>query len=350
MLNLKARLGSHPLARWILRHTGRRKDQAASSPDLHPQWQIPVMRLRLPHVDFRLPQGPVRLPNLGVKFPQVEFRLPHLNLPHVTLPQVHLPHMNLSLGDLKQVDLRHLDLRHLDLNQIAELERALAIPPSRDEGRRKRWLRYAAGSLTVLALVLGFQALDRTVSRWFAASEPIGAWEGEAAEWYQLYADGAPVAVSEDLTAGAPTPVPVEQASLVSGTRTERSSSGRRHHPDAEQRFVRVSVTAYTSAEGQTDESPTITASNTRVSERTVAVSRDLLRSFTPGAPFDYGDKILIPGVGIYRVEDTMNGRWRRKIDLWFATKDEARRWGVRTAYIAKVEESAPTVAFRDAQ
>ena len=42
-----------------------------------------------------------------------------------------------------------------------------------------------------------------------------------------------------------------------------------------------------------------------------------------------------------------MNGRWRKKIDLWFPTDEEARRWGVRTAYVTKVQESAPTMAYQ---
>ncbi|MFN8548013.1 MAG: hypothetical protein U0527_08640 [Candidatus Eisenbacteria bacterium] len=342
MLNLAKRLGRHPLIEPNKKSAESEVPGPVAGPTRSGSWQLPSMQLRLPHVDFRLPQGPVRMPHLGMRLPQVDFKMPHLPLPHVSLPNVSLPHVSFP-----HVDLRHVDLRHLDLAQLAELERALAVPPARNEGRSRRWMRYAAGSLTVLALVFGFRSLDQTVSRWFAGSEPAGAWEGEAADWYQLYANAEPVTVADDLTAGAPEADAVASPAGVATIAVREDRTADKRRAKSEQRFVRVAVTAYTSAEAQTDDSPTITASNTRVSERTVAVSRDLLRTFTPGAPFNYGDKILIPGVGIYRIEDTMNGRWRRKIDLWFASKDEARRWGVRTAYIAKVEESAPTVAYR---
>lgn len=177
---------------------------------------------------------------------------------------------------------------------------------------------------------------------------PEDAWAGEVAQWYQLYAG-----VTENDIEAEESRARADQASLLGAATTTSAAHphdrrARRENPrEGTQRFVRVSVTAYTSAAAQTDDSPTITASNTRVSEKTVAISRDLLREFTPGAPFSYGDKILIPGVGIYRVEDTMNGRWRKKIDLWFASKEDARHWGVRTAYITKVEESTPTIAYR---
>ncbi len=309
------------LCRRLLDRAKARRSAARGRDKVAPR-AIRIGDLRLPHVDLReagarVARHTLRLPHVDFKLPQVEVKLPHL--------QMRLPH----------VDFRMLNVEDL----------ALLLGEAPRSGRRApRWLRYVAGCMTVLALVFGFRLLDRVVTQWSISSEPAGAWAGEAAEWYQLYAGLTEdeLSVPEPAEQGQPA---AQEASILPASATEK------HRPTTkEQRFVRVAVTAYTSAEEQTDDSPTITASNTHVSDRTVAVSRDLLREYTPGAPLRYGDKILIPGVGIYRVEDTMNGRWRRKIDLWFATKDEARRWGVRTAYITRVEESAPTVAYRVTQ
>jgi 3D (Asp-Asp-Asp) domain-containing protein len=93
---------------------------------------------------------------------------------------------------------------------------------------------------------------------------------------------------------------------------------------------IRILVTAYASEAGMTDDSPNLTATNTRPQEGTIALSQDLLRSFTPGAPFDYGDIIEAKGLGRFRVEDTMHARWTKRADIWFPTRAEALRWGAR--------------------
>ena len=98
---------------------------------------------------------------------------------------------------------------------------------------------------------------------------------------------------------------------------------------DARELFeVAVTVTGYSSTADQTDATPFITAANTRVRTGIVALSRDLLREYTPGAPFQFGDRVLIRGIGEFRVEDTMNRRYRKRVDIWFATRGEARNWG----------------------
>jgi 3D (Asp-Asp-Asp) domain-containing protein len=101
--------------------------------------------------------------------------------------------------------------------------------------------------------------------------------------------------------------------------------------------FRSVVVTGYTSSPHETDSTPFLTASMTRVRSGCLALSRDLLRSFTPGAPFDFGDWVVIPGVGLFIVEDTMNERWTNRADIWFADRREALRWGRRVAWIAPV-------------
>jgi len=98
---------------------------------------------------------------------------------------------------------------------------------------------------------------------------------------------------------------------------------------------IPITVTGYSSTPDQTDDSPYVTASNTRVRQGIVALSRDLLREFTPGAPFGYGDRLEIEGVGSFLVEDTMNPRYTKRADIWFSTRTAAKRWGVRQLTVA---------------
>lgn len=95
---------------------------------------------------------------------------------------------------------------------------------------------------------------------------------------------------------------------------------------------VTVSVSAYTSRECETDSSPFITAANTSTRPGVLALSRDLLKRYTPGAPFDFGDVVHINGYGDFVVEDSMHGRWQHRADIWFESVEDARAFGRRTA------------------
>jgi len=100
-----------------------------------------------------------------------------------------------------------------------------------------------------------------------------------------------------------------------------------------------VVVTGYSSTPGQTDDTPFLTASMTSVRPGVIALSRDLIRTYNPSAPFDFGDRVVLEGVGTFVVEDTMNKRYRRRADIWFASTAEARRWGRRVITLAPARE-----------
>lgn len=100
---------------------------------------------------------------------------------------------------------------------------------------------------------------------------------------------------------------------------------------------VRVTITGYSSSAGETDSSPGLTAANTRVRHGVMALSQDLLREFTPGAPFGFHDRVEIPGLGQFMVEDTMHPRWTRRADLWFPSRSMALQWGRRTRQIYRL-------------
>jgi 3D (Asp-Asp-Asp) domain-containing protein len=93
---------------------------------------------------------------------------------------------------------------------------------------------------------------------------------------------------------------------------------------------VAVSVSGYTSRLCETDDTPFITAANTSTRRGVIALSRDLVRRYTPGAPFEFGDVVHLNGIGDFVVEDAMAGRWERRADIWFESVAEAREFGRR--------------------
>jgi 3D (Asp-Asp-Asp) domain-containing protein len=101
---------------------------------------------------------------------------------------------------------------------------------------------------------------------------------------------------------------------------------------------VEITCTAYSSTIDQTDSTPFITASLQPVGPGIIALSRDLLRRYTPDAPFEFGDFVEVVGVGIFRVEDTMNRRWRRRADIWVHSRSEAMQWGRRQVLLGSID------------
>jgi len=101
--------------------------------------------------------------------------------------------------------------------------------------------------------------------------------------------------------------------------------------------FHEIVVTGYASRAAETDATPSITAAMTSVRPGCLALSRDLLRTFTRNAPFDFGDWVLLPGVGVFIVQDTMAERWERRGDIWFSSRDEALQWGRRRVLVGRI-------------
>ena len=85
-----------------------------------------------------------------------------------------------------------------------------------------------------------------------------------------------------------------------------------------------VTVTMYNAVESQCDSDPLVTAGMYKINPKKasdhkwVALSRDLLKRW--GGKFTYGQKIQITGCGekdgIYTIVDTMNPRFKNKIDI----------------------------------
>jgi len=95
----------------------------------------------------------------------------------------------------------------------------------------------------------------------------------------------------------------------------------------------KVPMTAYNSLESQTDSTPWITAAGTRCREGVIA------SNFLP-----LGTKVMIEGYGdrIFVVEDRMNKRYNRRIDIWFRSYNDAIKFGRRNLKFYVVEEVKP--------
>jgi 3D (Asp-Asp-Asp) domain-containing protein len=107
-----------------------------------------------------------------------------------------------------------------------------------------------------------------------------------------------------------------------------------------DQMSVRLVATGYSSSVWETDDTPYLTAANTRTRPGVVAMSRDLIRRYSPNALFSFGDTIRISGLGDFVVEDSMHPRWQNRVDIWFPSPDAARNFGKRHVVVTKPLDS----------
>lgn len=97
-----------------------------------------------------------------------------------------------------------------------------------------------------------------------------------------------------------------------------------------QQKTIRTVLTAYSSTPDQTDDTPFITASNTKVRDGVVASNF-----------LAFGTKVQIPeifGDKVFTVEDRMARKHGDKIDIWFPERHLAKKFGVREAEIIVLE------------
>jgi 3D (Asp-Asp-Asp) domain-containing protein len=85
-----------------------------------------------------------------------------------------------------------------------------------------------------------------------------------------------------------------------------------------------VTVTAYTAREEECNSEPWITADGTPSRIGLLAVSRDILTELN----LKYGQRVLLQDYGVFEIRDTMNKRWRRRVDILHADPESARRFG----------------------
>ena len=98
---------------------------------------------------------------------------------------------------------------------------------------------------------------------------------------------------------------------------------------ESEKKTLEVTASAYNSLPQQTRQKGggAITAwgDTLKSGMKSIAVSRDLIDS-----GLTHGRKVWIEGLeGAYTVNDKMNRRWTRKIDIYFGLdKEKAKEWG----------------------
>jgi len=120
-------------------------------------------------------------------------------------------------------------------------------------------------------------------------------------------------------------------AGLYLSTRTDRQTLLRlrrlvhvkEHLIESLQQGQVLTITAYNAEAAQTDSTPFITASNSRVRPGIVAVSQDLFRN-----GWVFGRKVYIVGYGVYTIEDLLARRKRNQLDIFMNSKQKALEFG----------------------
>lgn len=121
----------------------------------------------------------------------------------------------------------------------------------------------------------------------------------------------------------------------IEQARLELAIKGIKENPAEFSEIYTINLSAYNSDVRQTDSTPFITASGRRCKPGTIALSRDLLTRYTEGAPFTFGDQVLLIKVyGIFDVDDSMASRWTMKGDIWKETETEANNFGIHKGVV----------------
>ncbi len=85
---------------------------------------------------------------------------------------------------------------------------------------------------------------------------------------------------------------------------------------------ITADITAYSSTSDQTDDTPFVTASNSRARDGVVAANF-----------LKFGTKLKIPelfGEKVFKVEDRMHSRFEDRIDVWFPNRAAAEKFGIK--------------------
>lgn len=97
---------------------------------------------------------------------------------------------------------------------------------------------------------------------------------------------------------------------------------------------IPVTVTAYTNRIQETDSTPNITASQKKVNENYVALSRDIEKKYN----LKFGDSVYIENYGWKVFEDRMHKRKKNQADIFMFSLKKAKKHGIRKSmlYITK--------------
>lgn len=99
------------------------------------------------------------------------------------------------------------------------------------------------------------------------------------------------------------------------------------------EKTLNLKITAYTSTEEETDDTPFITADGSYVHDGVVATNL-----------LPFGTKIMIPslfGDKVFTVNDRMNKKFQNNLDIWMADRTDAIIFGARTAKVVVLQNVA---------
>jgi 3D (Asp-Asp-Asp) domain-containing protein len=88
---------------------------------------------------------------------------------------------------------------------------------------------------------------------------------------------------------------------------------------------VKLTVTAYSPRNNETDDTPLVTAFQKPVKYGIIGISRDLEKLYG----WKEGDDILLEGIGIFEVGDRMHRRWEKRVDVFYWDTKDAANFGV---------------------
>jgi 3D (Asp-Asp-Asp) domain-containing protein len=100
---------------------------------------------------------------------------------------------------------------------------------------------------------------------------------------------------------------------------------------------TKVTATAYSARKEECDANPEITASGNPSRVGVIAISKDLETDFG----LSFKDMVLIENYGLFKIDDRMNSRWKRRIDILHGNPEAARLFGkkeVTLTWIGKGE------------
>ncbi len=106
-----------------------------------------------------------------------------------------------------------------------------------------------------------------------------------------------------------------------------------RHRPPVD--ITYVTVTAYTPSVEECDDNPEHTAIMTKPTPGTIAVSRDLLE-----AGWTFGKRVWIKNHGVFVINDLMNTRHSKQIDIVMFDKKQAVRFGKRESIAVLIQQT----------
>jgi 3D (Asp-Asp-Asp) domain-containing protein len=85
-----------------------------------------------------------------------------------------------------------------------------------------------------------------------------------------------------------------------------------------------IEITAYTAREIECDSTPEVTADMTPSRIGLLAISRDLRSELG----IQFGQTVVLEGMGVFKVHDLMNKRYRRRVDILHANPKAAELFG----------------------